>query len=201
MGANVAVTNRRMKKSLFGLALVSLSIISCDKKPEGGTTATSAKPTTATAAPTPTPAATPTTTATTKAEAITPSDKEPFESLTFKPKADKDANGWPVFEIYNASKKTITFANLSGFAYDKDGKFVAQTKPVSWNPGKLAPGAKSDWDLKIGDREAAKVSDKATTFELCYDSIWFDGEAKAVTGKGCDAKRPMGGVKSDKAKK
>src|SRR5262249_30995384 len=122
--------------------------------------------------------------------------KEPFDSLTFKAKSDKDNNGWAIFEVYNAGKKTITFANVYGFAYDKDGKFVAMTKPLSWNPGKLEPGAKSSWDLKIGDREAAKVADKATQFEICYDSIWFDGEAKAVTGKGCDQKRPLGGTKA-----
>jgi hypothetical protein len=119
----------------------------------------------------------------------------------FKPKTEKDKNGWPVFEAYNASNKPVKFANVYGYAYDKDGKFVAATKPLSWNPGKLAPGAKSDWDLTIGDREADKVSDKATQFEICYDSIWFDGEDKAATSKGCDQKRPLGGTKTDKAKK
>jgi serine/threonine protein kinase len=42
----------------------------------------------------------------------------------------------------------------------------------------------------------ASCSRKATQFEICYDSIWFDGEEKAVTGKGCNEKRPLGGIKS-----
>ena len=183
----------------MGLTVIAFAFAACDKKPEGETGAAAAKSaTTPATAAKPTVAPTATATETAKAEAITPTEKEPFEALTFKPKGGKDANGWAIFEVVNASTKAVTFANVYAFAYDKDGKYVAHTKPLSWNPGKLAPGTKSSWDLTLGDREAAKVSDTATQFEVCYDSIRFDGEANAVTGKGCDAKRPLGGVKSAK---
>lgn len=174
--------------------MVLVLLAGCDNKSDGGPTA-SAKPPAPSAAPTPTSeASAPTTEA--KAPAVTPTDKEPFDSLMFKAKTDKDSNGWPIFEVINAGKKTVAFANVYGFAYDKDGKFVAMTKPLSWNPGKLMPGAKVEGDLEIGDREAAKVADTATQFEICYDSIKFDGEPNAVTGKRCDQNRPLGGAKT-----
>jgi hypothetical protein len=178
----------------IGLLCAGLLVLSsaCEKKSDASTDKTDL----AKAKETATPAAPAKTAEPAKPAGIAASEKAPFESLVFKPNDKKDANGWPLFDAFNAGMKVVTFANLTGFAYDKDGKFVASTKPLSWNPGKLASGAKSDWDLKIGDREAGKVSDKATQFEICYDSIWFDGEEKAVTGKGCDEKRPLGGTKS-----
>lgn len=110
--------------------------------------------------------------------AITAADKAPFESVKFRMEAKRNAKGWPKYDAYNLGTKPIVFMAIYGYAYDKDGKQVARTSPpLSWN-GKIAPGTKSDWDIDLGG-EAVPAS--AVSYEACYNSIKFEGDANMTS--------------------
>jgi len=112
--------------------------------------------------------------------AITAADHAPFESVKFRMLAKRSDHGWPKFEAYNLGTKPIAFLAIYGYAYDKDGKQVARTgTPLSWN-GKLAPGGKTDWDIEIGSFKEDQVPASAASYELCYNSIKYDGDANGT---------------------
>ncbi len=111
---------------------------------------------------------------------VTATEKPPFESVTFRMTTKQNDKGWPKFEAYNLGMKTIKFMAIIGYAYDKDGKQVARTTvPLSWN-GSIAPGGKSDWDIEMG---AEQVPATAASYELCFNSIEFDGDAASTDDK------------------
>ncbi len=110
---------------------------------------------------------------------VTAAEKPPFESVKFRMTAKRNDKGWPKFEAYNLGMKTIKFMAITGYAYDKDGKQVARTSvPLSWN-GSIATGTKSDWDIEMG-MSAEQVPASAASYELCFSSIKFDGDASAT---------------------
>jgi len=121
---------------------------------------------------------------------ITAADHEPFDSVKFRMLAKRNKNGWPEFDAYNLGTKTITFLAITGYAYDKDGKQVARTTvPLSWN-GKLAAGAKTDWSMSVGGM-SEKMPETAATYQLCYSSVTFEGDAKGVDDNTkCPDQRP-----------
>jgi YD repeat-containing protein len=176
---------------VLGAVWVGVGCAKSESAPSTTTTAaatavaTSAHPS---AAPAPVKTAAPTT----SAEKIIPAAKPPFESLMFKDSGTKGANGWPRFETYNLSTKTVTFAAVYGYAYDKSGKLVAKTTtPFNWN-GMIKPGARADGDVDVGIGAKAPPAE-AVTFELCYNKVKFEGDAKNTEdAKLCDDKRPKG---------
>jgi hypothetical protein len=126
---------------------------------------------------------------------VTPKPMPPFESIQFTQTAEKEANGWPKFDAVNLGNKKIVFAAITGFAYDKSGKLVKRlTTPLSWNTN-LDPGGKAMFPVSVGAFEKESVT--ADKFELCYDSLKYDGDDKFVEDKTlCTDSRPVGGVKS-----
>jgi hypothetical protein len=126
---------------------------------------------------------------------VTPKHLPPFEAIVFTKTAEKEANGWPKFDAVNHGDKKIVFAAVTGFAYDKSGKLVKRlTTPLSWNTT-LEPGGKSMFAVSVGAFEKENVT--ADKFELCYDSLKYDGDDKFVEDKTlCTDSRPVGGVKS-----
>ena len=57
-----------------------------------------------------------------------------MEALVFEPTDEKTDKGWPKFKAINHGAKTIRFASLWGYAYDKDGKQIYRTKGnLSWS--------------------------------------------------------------------
>lgn len=124
--------------------------------------------------------------------AITPSDKPPFESLLFRQRADRDKAGWPSYDLYNLGTKGLKYVAVRGYGYDKDGKQVARSAPaLSWN-GDIAPGAKSDFAIKLDDWGDKPVPATAVTFQVCFDSIKFDGDADALSEMSrCPEQRPL----------
>jgi hypothetical protein len=125
--------------------------------------------------------------------AITAADHPPFESVKFRMLAKRSDHGWPNFTAYNLGTKPIAFLAIYGYAYDKDGKQVARTGvPLSWN-GKLAPGGKTDWDITIGSFKEDQVPATAATYELCYNSIKYDGDAQGTDDNArCPEKKDKG---------
>lgn len=108
--------------------------------------------------------------------AITAADKPAFESVKFRMLDKRNAHGWPKYTGYNLGTKVITAMALYGYAYDASGKQVGRTQtPMSWN-GKLTAGGKSDWDIEIG-LSGPDVPETAASYEICFDSIKFDGDA------------------------
>lgn len=108
--------------------------------------------------------------------AITPAETQPFDAVKFGMTANRNAHGWPKYAGYNYGTKVITAIAITGYAYDASGKQVARTQtPMSWN-GKLAPGGKTDWDIEIG-MSGPDVPASAASYEVCFDSIKFDGDA------------------------
>ncbi len=187
----------KIGKHVVGVVVVSAlaMLAACSKESGGaagagsGSAATTGSNTTP-----PTPATTTAAAATTPpADKITPSKKAPFETLMFKETAAKNDKGWPKFDMYNLSDKTVGFAALYGYAYDAAGKLVGRTEtPLSWN-GKLAPGEKSTWAVEVGRSEKAPLPATAVAFEICYDSISYDGDAKSTSdNKRCTATRAKG---------
>jgi hypothetical protein len=193
------------------MVVVGLAVcgVGCDKKDETSgsttgkgagvttpTTATATSNTTATAtANTATTAATAANTETTPANPmpnITVSAKPPFDSVVFHDTGKKNDKGWPKYDAINASTKPVTFLAIWAYAYDKDGKQLARTRvPLSWN-GKIGPGEKSEYAVDVSNSE--KAPENAASFELCYDSIKFDGDTKMTEdSKRCPEKRPKGG--------
>lgn len=107
--------------------------------------------------------------------AITASEQKPMDSVKFRMLDKRTSKGWPKFDGYNLGTKQIGFLAIYGYAYDKDGKQVARTKvPLSWN-GKLTPGGKTDWSIEIGGSDDA-VPETAASYELCYNSVKFEGD-------------------------
>jgi len=114
---------------------------------------------------------------------VTTSPKPPFETVTFTQTEKKTKSGWPVFDATNVGTKTVKYMTIWAYAYDKSGKLVMRSSPpLSWN-GTISPGGKSDFPIEIGGFSNDKpVPPEATDFELCYNSINFEGEdAKAMT--------------------
>jgi hypothetical protein len=110
---------------------------------------------------------------------ITAAETPPLDSVKFRMTDKRGDTGWPEFDAYNVGLKEISFMAISGYAYDKDGKQVMRTgTSLSWN-GKLGPGAKSDWGIKVGGFGEA-VPATAASYELCYTSVQFTGDAKSV---------------------
>jgi hypothetical protein len=125
--------------------------------------------------------------------AITAADKPPFESVKFRQLAERSDKGWPKYDVYNLGTKPIVFMALYGYAYDKDGNQVAHTStPLSWN-GNIKPGTKSDFDVSIGGFPEDQVPATAVSYELCYDSIKFDGDQNSQDQRDrCPDKKPKG---------
>ena len=125
--------------------------------------------------------------------AITAADHPPFESVKFRMLGKRSDHGWPNWTAYNLGTKPISFLAIYGYAYDKDGKQVARTSvPLSWN-GKLAPGGKTDWDIQIGGMKEDAVPASAASYELCYNSIKFDGDANMTDDNArCPEKKDKG---------
>jgi hypothetical protein len=161
----------------FGWILFVVFAVPACEKPERGSAAT---PSASPAASTPTVATATAASPPTVLSAdppfgeITPSKKPPFEAARFRMRSETDDTGWPEFDAANLSNKAIVVLNIYGYAYDKDGKQVGRTKPLSWNE-KLEPGRQTTIPIRVG-RFEDKVSDAAVAFELCYTSIRFEGE-------------------------
>ena len=186
----------------FAIAAALALTVGCNKSDSGGTSgaasgAASAKPasTSTTAAATTTAAAAPKMPADPE-PTITAGPKKPFEALVFRKTGDVGKSGWPKYDMYNSADKKVTYAAITAYAYDKDGKQVARTDtPLSWN-GNLDSGKKTDWAVEIDSWGKVPVPATATSFEICYDSIKFDGDANPTSDtKLCPAQRPKGGVK------
>jgi hypothetical protein len=161
-----------MSKTLFVVAALSL-VAGCKKKEETSSTGGGGdkKPTETAAANLPALTAEP------DPGAITAAEHKPMESVKFRMLAKRGDRGWPLFDAYNLGTKPITFLAIYGYAYDKDGKQVARTKvPLSWN-GKLAPGGKTDWEIKVGTGPDESVPESAASYELCFNSLKFEGDA------------------------
>jgi len=124
--------------------------------------------------------------------AITAADKPPFESVKFRMMAKRSDKGWPNWNAYNYGNKPVVFMAVYGYAYDKDGKQVARTSvPLSWN-GKIAPGGKTDWDIQLGGM-GDPVPASAASYEACYNSIKFDGDANMTDDNArCPEKKEKG---------
>lgn len=124
--------------------------------------------------------------------AITPADTAPFESVKFRQLAKRDKSGWPTYDAYNLSTKAIKYIAITGYAYDKDGKQVMRSSPsLSWN-GSIAPGAKTDWEIKLDDWGEKPVPASAVTFQVCFDSIQRDGDADMTSDTSrCPQDRPL----------
>ncbi len=158
-----------------GILLAAFAIPACNQPetsaPSGASAASPPPATPAVASPTIAP--TPTTaSADPPFGNIAPSNKPPFEALQFRKRSEKADTGWPEFDAANFSNKPVVFLNVYGYAYDKDGKQVGRTRPLSSNE-KLEPGKQTT--IRVG-RFQDKVSDTAVAFELCYTSIRFEGE-------------------------
>jgi hypothetical protein len=111
---------------------------------------------------------------------LTPAEKPPFETLVFKMNGKRNEGGWPEYDAYNLGTKPVKFAQIYVYGYDKDGKQVAKTSPgLSWN-GDLKPGSKSDWAISVGSFDKGVVPESATSFDVCYSSIKFDGDANST---------------------
>jgi hypothetical protein len=123
--------------------------------------------------------------------AITPADKAPGDTIKFRQLAERSSKGWPTYDAYNLGTKPVGFLAIYGYAYDKDGKQVAHTKtPLSWN-GKLAPGGKTDFSIELGGFPEDQVPEGAVSYDLCYDSIKFDGDAASTDIKDrCPDQKP-----------
>jgi len=57
-------------------------------------------------------------------------------------RAERGDEGWPVIDAANFSDKAVTYVNVVGYAYDRDGKQVRRSKPVGWTDE--LPHAESD---------------------------------------------------------
>jgi len=105
---------------------------------------------------------------------ITPAEKAPFESVQFQKTGKRTSEGWPELQAYNLATKPITYLAISVYGYDKDGKQVVRSSPpLSWN-GKIEPGGKSDWAIKVGGF-GDPVPASAISWDVCYSGIKFDG--------------------------
>jgi hypothetical protein len=169
-------------RTMLMLMLISTVAVGCKKKE--GTGGSSDKATEGASA-----ASLPPLTAEPEPAPITAAETPPLESVRFRMTAKRTSSGWPEFDAYNLGLKEIGFLYVSGYAYDKDGKQVARTSvPVSWN-GKLAPGGKSDWTIKVGMSDPVPAT--AATYELCYSSVKFAGETTNVDDdKRCPEQKP-----------
>jgi len=174
-----------MRKILFVVAMTTLAAAGCKKKDgdQGGDNKSAEGAG----------GALPALTAEPAPAAITAADKQPFESVKFRMLDKRSDKGWPNYEAYNLGTKPIAFLAIYGYAYDKDGNQVARTSvPLSWN-GKLAPGGKTDWDIKIGSFPEDQVPASAASYELCYNSIKFDGDAQGTDDNArCPEKKAKG---------
>lgn len=123
--------------------------------------------------------------------AITPAKKEPFEAVRFRMSGEKGAEGWPEYDAANFSNRPVVFLNIFAYAYDKDGKQVARTKPLGWS-NKLEPGNQTTIPIRVG-RFEDKLSDDAVAFELCYTVIRFEGEKDGTRDpERCPEQKPKG---------
>jgi hypothetical protein len=174
-----------MKKLAGILALVLVASLAGCKKDKDNGAGGAGKPTEGGGA------ALPALTAEPPMENITPAEKSPFEAVTFRMTAKRNKGGWPEFTAYNLGTKPITFMAITGYAYDKDGKQVARTDvPLSWN-GNLKPGAASDWPVSVGSFSEGQITAAATSFQLCYDSLKFEGDTDFTSDdKLCPEQRP-----------
>lgn len=120
---------------------------------------------------------------------ITPAETPPAETVKFRMLAKRGKGGWPTWDAYNYGTKPVAFMPIYGYAYDKDGKQLAKTKvPLSWN-GKIEPGDKTSFSIDLG-AEDTPVTAAATTFQLCYSSIKFDGDKDTTPTGDCPDQRP-----------
>jgi hypothetical protein len=172
-------------RALGWMLFIALAVPACDKSERGNagtTSASAASPSPAASTPTAASASAAPTTAALTAEppfgAITPSKKEPFEAVRFRMRGEKGDEGWPEYDAANFSEKAVVFLNIYAYAYDKDGKQVARTKPLGWS-NKLEPGKQTTIPIRVG-RFEDKISDAAVAFELCITTIQFDGEKKGT---------------------
>ncbi len=123
--------------------------------------------------------------------AITPADKPPFESVTFQKTGKRTDEGWPELNAYNLSTKPITYMAITVYGYDKDGKQVVRSSPpLSWN-GKIEPGAKNDWTIKVGGF-GDPVPTSAVTWDVCWSGIKFDGGDAIDDFARCPDQKPRG---------
>ncbi|MBA2544874.1 MAG: hypothetical protein H0V17_34850 [Deltaproteobacteria bacterium] len=120
---------------------------------------------------------------------ITPAETPPADSVKWRMLAKRGKGGWPTFDAYNLGTKPIGFMPIYGYAYDKDGKQLARTKvPLSWN-GKIDPGDKTSFSIDLG-ADDVPVTAAATTFQLCFTSIQFVGDADSTNTGECPDQRP-----------
>ena len=159
-----------MRKVLMTTTMMGLvAVVGCKKKESGATGGD--KPVEGA------PVNLPALTAEPEPAAITPADKAPADAVKFRQLDKRSDKGWPRYDVYNYGTKPVAFLAIYGYAYDKDGKQVAHTKtPLSWN-GALEPGKKTDWDIEIGGFPEDQVPATADSYELCYDSLKYDGDA------------------------
>ena len=173
-----------MRTILF-MILTSTVVMGCGKKKDGdgGDTKTTEKDKGAPAADLPALTADP------EPAKITPAETPPGESVKWRMLAKRGQGGWPTFDAYNLGTKPIGFMPIYGYAYDKDGKQLARTKvPLSWN-GKIEPGDKTSFSIDLGAGDVP-VTAAATTFQLCYTSIKFVGDADSTPTGECADQRP-----------
>jgi hypothetical protein len=120
---------------------------------------------------------------------ITPAETAPAEAVKFRMLAKRGKGGWPTADAYNHGTKPVGFLAIYGYAYDKDGKQLARTKvPLSWN-GKIEPGEKTSFSIDLGAADVP-VTAAATTFQFCYTSIKFVGDADQTKAGECPDQRP-----------
>ena len=120
---------------------------------------------------------------------ITAAETPPADAVKFRMLAKRGKGGWPTADAYNLGTKPIGFLAIYGYAYDKDGKQLARTKvPLSWN-GKLDAGGKTDWSIDLGANDVP-VTAAATTFQFCYTSVKFVGDADSTKAGECPDQRP-----------
>jgi hypothetical protein len=171
-----------MRTTLF-VMLMSTVAIGCGKKDEAGGTSGDKKVEGGA------PADLPALTAEADPGKITAGEVQPADAVKFRMLAKRGKGGWPTADAYNYGTKPVGFLAIYGYAYDKDGKQLARTKvPLSWN-GKIEPGDKTSWTIDLGANDVP-VTAAATTFQFCYTSIKFVGDADQTKAGDCPDQRP-----------
>lgn len=171
-------------RTILCVMLMSTAAMGCKSKETTGGGGSDNKPTEGGA-----PADLPALTAEPDPGKITATETAPADAVKFRMLGKRGKGGWPTADAYNLGTKPIGFLAIYGYAYDKDGKQLARTKvPLSWN-GKIEPGEKTSWSIDLGAADVP-VTAAATTFQFCYTSIKFVGDAEQTKAGECPDQRP-----------